>query len=125
MKKNTFSLDSKSGVPYYRQIIQQIEWSIAAGNLDAGDKLPTVRSLAIELKVNPNTVARAYSELEILGVVNTQVGSGTFISEKQIDMSDIERKKKLDELTVDFLNKVQNLGFSREEIIENLSLVKE
>ena len=77
-----FGIDHTSGVPYYRQIIQQVEMAIVDGRLEKGHQLPTVRSLAVELSVNPNTVARAYSEMEIRGIVNTQQGTGTFISGK-------------------------------------------
>src|SRR5215470_2362331 len=79
----SFFLDPANGVPIYRQIIQQIEYAILSGRMIPGDRLPTIRSLAVELKTNPNTIARAYSELEILGILQTQVGSGTYISEKK------------------------------------------
>ncbi len=73
-----FKLDLKSGVPFYKQVILQVEMAIVDGRLENGDQLPTVRSLAVTLKINPNTVARAYNELEIRGIVNTQQGTGTF-----------------------------------------------
>ena len=88
-EKIFFELDQASGIPFYRQIIQQIELSIISGRLKPGSRLPTIRSLAIELKINPNTIAKAYSELEIRGLVITQVGSGTFISSKQPEVDDI------------------------------------
>ena len=78
-----FAIDTKSGVPFYRQIIEQTKFAIASGDLAPGDRLPTVRQLAVDLSVNPNTVIRAYRELEIEGVLNTQQGSGTFVSEKR------------------------------------------
>ncbi|MBN1512276.1 MAG: GntR family transcriptional regulator, partial [Phycisphaerae bacterium] len=59
-----FTIDPKSGVPYYRQIIDQVQFAVADGRLACGDRLPTVRQLAVDLKINPNTVARAYQELE-------------------------------------------------------------
>ncbi len=80
-----FNLDFKSGVPYYKQVILQVEMAIVDGRLRNGDQLPTVRKLAVELKINPNTVARAYNELEIRGIVNTQQGTGTFISDKKLN----------------------------------------
>ena len=67
-----FKLDPKSGVPFYRQIIDQIRYGIAAGHLKVGDQLPTVRGLAVELKVNLNTVNKAYKELEIQNILETQ-----------------------------------------------------
>jgi regulator of protease activity HflC (stomatin/prohibitin superfamily) len=73
----TLNLDLKSGVPFYRQIIDQIKSAIATGRVEPGDRLPTVRQLAVDLSVNPNTVSRAYTELELTGLVETQMGSGS------------------------------------------------
>lgn len=115
-----FILDTVSGVPVYRQIIQQVEYNMSLGNLKAGDKLPTVRSLAVELKINPNTVAKAYNELEIRGLVNTQVGFGTFIADKKIEISEIEKKKKIDMLCSDFILKLNEIGIDKEEAIKVL-----
>src|SRR6266700_1020166 len=78
-----FSLDPQSGVPVYRQIIDQVTGGIAAGALTPGDQLPTVRQLAVDLSINPNTVIRAYRELEIRDVLDTQQGTGTFISQQK------------------------------------------
>lgn len=113
-----FSLDPASGVPYYKQIILQIEMAIADGRLTTGDQLPTVRSLAVNLKINPNTVARAYSELEIRNLVNTQQGTGTFISEKEVTLSDVEREKKLEEMVRTFLSKGRSYGFNGRELMD-------
>ena len=77
-----FGLDLHSGVPVYRQIIDQVMGGIAAA-LAGGDQLPTVRQVAVDLAINPNTVIRAYRELEIRGVLETQQGTGTFISHQQ------------------------------------------
>ncbi len=115
-----FNLDTKSGVPVYRQIIQQIEYNMSIGKLKPGEKLPTVRSLAVELKINPNTVAKAYSELEIRGLVNTQVGFGTFITDKKIEISEIEKKKKIDDICSKFIIELSEIGISKEEIIKVL-----
>ena len=79
-----FRLDLRSGVPVYRQIIDQIMGGMAAGVLHAGDQLPTVRQVAVDLAINPNTVGRAYRELEIRGVLETQQGSGTFIGNQPV-----------------------------------------
>lgn len=76
-----FLLDYSSGVPVYRQIIDQIRFGIASGHLKLGEQLPTVRALAVELKVNLNTVSKAYKELEIKNILETQQGTGTFINE--------------------------------------------
>ena len=75
-----FKLDPKTGTPFYRQIIDQIKFGIAAGNLKTGEQLPTVRALAVELKVNLNTVAKAYRELEIQKILETQQGTGTSVT---------------------------------------------
>jgi GntR family transcriptional regulator len=120
-----FSIDPKSGVPYYRQIILQVEMAIADERLTVGNQLPTVRSLAVDLKINPNTVARAYSELEIRGIVNTQQGTGTFISDKKVELSQVERERILAQLTRDFISKIRVYGFSIDEIITYLGEEKE
>lgn len=113
-----FSLDPKSGVPYYKQIILQVELAIADGRLVTGDQLPTVRSLAVDLQINPNTVGRAYNELEIRGIVNTQQGTGTFISDKEVNLSDVEREQILEEMVLNFLGKARSYGFESEELIK-------
>ena len=115
-----FSLNTKNGVPVYRQIIQQVEYNMSLGKLKSGDRLPTVRSLAVELKINPNTVAKAYNELEIRGLVNTQVGFGTFIANKKIKISEIEKKKKIDEICSKFIIELSDIGVSKEESIKIL-----
>ncbi len=99
-----FTLDPKSGMPFYKQLILQIEMAIADGRLAPGARLPTVRSLAVELQVNPNTVARAYSELEIRQILATQQGTGTFIGNRKVDIPDIERERVLAELVREFIS---------------------
>src|SRR5678815_2700276 len=89
-----FSLDMHSGVPVYRQIIDQVIGGIATGALAAGDQIPTVRQLAVDLAINPNTVIRAYRELEIRGVLETQQGTGTFISHRKTPRDDAERQRR-------------------------------
>ena len=119
-----FTLDPKSGVPFYKQIILKIEMAIADGRLCCGDQLPTVRGLAVDLQINPNTVARAYSELEIRGILLSQQGSGTFISDKKIELTEIERERILAELTRTFITKAASYGFTFSEIIAYLSELK-
>lgn len=119
-----FSLDATNGVPFYKQIILQVEMAIADGRLTTGDQLPTVRSLAVDLQVNPNTVARAYSELEIRGIVNTQQGTGTFISDQKVEISDVERERILAEITRSFVIHAASYGFSLGEISSYLSELK-
>ncbi|NBK26073.1 MAG: GntR family transcriptional regulator [Spirochaetia bacterium] len=119
--KLDFSLDAKSGVPFYKQIILQVEMAIADGRLEKGAQLPTVRSLAVDLSINPNTVARAYAEMEIRNIVVTQQGSGTFISDKKVSIDAIERERILSQISKEFLTKAASYGFSLEEILQNIS----
>ena len=120
-KKLEFNLDPKSGVPYYKQIILQVEMAIADGRLIKGEQLPTVRSLAVDLRINPNTVARAYNEMEIRGIVMTQQGTGTFISEKEIKLDEVERERILAGLTRTFISKAGSYGFTLGEVIVYLT----
>jgi GntR family transcriptional regulator len=115
-----FVLDPKTGIPFYRQIIDQIKYGIASGNLKAGEQLPTVRALAVELKVNLNTITKAYKELEIQNILETQQGSGTFIGKNNISIPAKERIKKLDSICNEFLTIAFSYGFSIEEIISEL-----
>jgi GntR family transcriptional regulator len=115
-----FNLDPKTGVPFYRQIIDQIKFGIAKGNLNVGEQLPTVRSLAVDLKVNLNTVAKAYKELEILSILETQQGTGTFISTSDIQVSDTELKKKLQDICDEFSSIAFSYGFSLDAVINEL-----
>jgi len=110
-------LDVTGGVPFYRQIILQIEMAIADGRLQTGKQLPTVRGLAVDLQINPNTVARAYNELEIRGIVNTRQGTGTFISEKTIELTDVEREQVLGCLVQSFLASASSYGFAVDDIL--------
>lgn len=118
--KLEFSLDPKSGVPFYKQIIHQVEMAIANGRLAKDEQLPTVRSLAVDLRINPNTVARAYSELEIRGIVTTQQGTGTFINTQDIEISKAERERILMEITRPFVIKAGSYGITLREIIDYL-----
>jgi len=113
-----FSLDPLNGTPIYRQIIQQIEYAILSGRMKNGDKLPTIRSLAVDLKTNPNTIARAYSELEIRGVLETQVGSGTYISDKKPVMEDDSLNRKIREVIRRFVQELRDLGVENKEMIK-------
>jgi GntR family transcriptional regulator len=115
-----FKLDPKTGTPFYRQIIDQIKFGIAAGNLKTGEQLPTVRSLAVDLKVNLNTVAKAYKELEIQRILETQQGTGTFISTIKIQVSDQERTAKLKDICNEFSSIAFSYGFTTDDIINQL-----
>ena len=113
-------LDLKSGVPFYRQIIDQVKSAMATGRLEPGNRLPTVRQLAVDLSVNPNTVSRAYTELELTGLVDTHMGSGTFVGQKKVEQDDVERRRILDEICQEFLSRASSHGFILDDILENL-----
>src|SRR6267154_979768 len=98
-----FRLDLASGVPVYRQIIDQVLGGMAAGTLAPGTQLPTVRQVAVDLSINPNTVVRAYRELEIRGVLETQQGTGTFISNQKVKRDDVERQRRLSQLAGEYV----------------------
>ncbi|MDR1201649.1 MAG: GntR family transcriptional regulator [Tannerellaceae bacterium] len=115
-----FLLDYSVGVPIYRQIIDQIRFGIASGQLKLGEQLPTVRALAVELKVNLNTVSKAYKELEIKNILETQQGSGTFISKTEQVVLETEREDKLKEICLQFSSVAFNYGFSLDEIVREL-----
>lgn len=116
----SFLLDIKSGIPFYRQIIDQVKTAIATGMLEPGYKLPTVRQLAVELSINPNTVSRAYTELELTGLVETQMGSGTFISQREVEQDYLERRRMLDQICQELLSRASSYGFTLDDIITNL-----
>ena len=113
-------LDLKSGVPFYRQIIDQVKSAIALGQLEPGDRLPTVRQLAVDLSVNPNTVSRAYTELELTGLVETHMGSGTFVGHRKVEQDEVERRRILDQISQEFLSRASSHGFTLDDILENL-----
>jgi GntR family transcriptional regulator len=115
-----FKLDLRNGVPVYRQIIDQVRGGIAAGTLAAGDQLPTVRQLAVDLAINPNTVLRAYRELELGGTLETHQGSGTFISNKKIVRNNAERERQLVQLAGEFAARAGAAGFTVEELLDRL-----
>lgn len=115
-----FRLDLHSGMPVYRQIIDQVRVGIASGALTAGDQLPTVRQLAVDLAINPNTVLRAYRELEFGGLLETQQGTGTFITQKKVKRDDAERARQLSQLAGEFLSRAGAAGFTVEELMEQL-----
>ena len=120
----TFKLDPKSGVPVYRQIQDLIRYGIASGLLNAGEQLPTVRALAVELSVNPNTVIKAYSELEREGVLTTEQGSGTFVAaQPPTALSEENRRAKLQSLCLEFLGQAARYGFSSEDVLRAIQAI--
>jgi GntR family transcriptional regulator len=113
-------IDIKSGVPFYRQIIEQVKFAIARGDLQTGDQLPTVRQLAVDLSINPNTVIRAYRELEIEGILDTHQGSGTFVGQEMPKIDDLERQRMLDQILTELLARAAGYGFSLHDVLEGL-----
>jgi len=120
-----FSLNQADGAPIYRQIIQQIEYAILSGRMRPGDRLPTIRSLAVELKTNPNTIAKAYGELEIRGILATQVGSGTYIADKKPVIEDDSLDRKIHELVGRFVRDMRDLGVEKRELTRVLADFRE
>jgi GntR family transcriptional regulator len=119
------AIDNKSGVPFYRQIIEQVKFAVARGDLGPGDRLPTVRQLAVDLSINPNTVIRAYRELEIEGMLDTQQGSGTFVGDRRPDVDQLERQRMLNQIVTDMLARGASYGFTLDDVLLGLKQRKE
>ena len=115
-----FMLDLHTGVPVYRQLIDQVRVGIASGSLTEGDQLPTVRQLAVDLAINPNTVMRAYRELELGGLLETHQGTGTFISDRKPEKRSVERERQLSQMAGEFAARAGAAGFTLEELIDRM-----
>src|ERR1035437_7885705 len=115
-----FAIDLHSGMPVYRQLIDQVRSGIASGTLSAGDQLPTVRQLAVDLAINPNTVMRAYRELEFGGLLETHQGTGTFITKKKLEKNSAERERQLGQMAGEFAARAGAAGFTLEDLIDRL-----
>ncbi len=109
-----------SSVPIYRQIADQIRQAVASEKLNVGDSLPSVRALAGELLVNPNTIAKAYSALVRDGVLESQQGRGYFVAERREIFTRKERQRRLEEVMDPFLAEALTLGFEPEQIVEQI-----
>jgi GntR family transcriptional regulator len=120
-----FHLDMHSGVPVYRQIVDQARGAVAAGSLSPGDQLPTVRQLAVDLEINPNTVVRAYRELEYDGLIETHQGTGTFISGQKLHRPADERQRQLEQIASDVIARAGAAGFTIRELIDQLRSASE
>ena len=116
-----FKLDLKSGVPFHRQIVDQIRYGIASDRLMPGEQLPTVREMAVNLQINPNTVRKAYSELEILGILDTQQGTGTFVSDQQVEIGEAEKQRMLGQICDELVARGHQYGFTLKEIVTHLN----
>jgi GntR family transcriptional regulator len=115
-----FRLDAHSGVPVYRQLIDQVQAAIASGTLSMGVQLPTVRQVAVDLAINPNTVLRAYREMEIRGLLDTEQGTGTFISDRKVEYSKDERDRILAQLAGEFVSRAGAAGFTLKQLMKAL-----
>lgn len=115
-----FRLDLQTGVPAYRQIIDQVRGALASGVLSTGDQLPTVRQLAVDLALNPNTIVRAYKELELGGLLETHQGTGTFISAQQLPQAQAERDRQLAQIVSDAVARAGAAGFTIDDLMQQL-----
>lgn len=115
-----FRLDAHSGVPVYRQLIDQVQAAVATGALRVGDQLPTVRRVAVDLSINPNTVSRAYREMELRGILDTQQGTGTFVANNPVETTPEERLRQLAQLATEFVARAGSAGFTVRDLLEAL-----
>jgi GntR family transcriptional regulator len=115
-----YQCDPTSRVPIYRQLVEQVRQAVARGRLRPGTRLPSVRVLSRELVVNPNTVARAYTELEREGVLNTRPGLGVFVAEPLAELSVAARRERLVTALDQFLTEAVHLGFNAEEVLSTV-----
>jgi GntR family transcriptional regulator len=114
------SINQSDGTPMYFQLVRQVKHLIATGRMGPGDELPSVRVLAQQLLVNPNTVVRAYRELESAGLIFTKRGSGCYVAERPVPYSDAECRRILSERIDALVAESRNLGFKLERVIELL-----
>jgi GntR family transcriptional regulator len=117
-----FKLDKKSPVPFYRQIVDMVLAGISSGAIEPGDRLPTIRDMAVTLEINPNTVVKAYSQLEMMGMLDMQQGTGAFARAKTgAAVPAAEKKRTIAALCSDFVGRAQLLNISTKELIERLT----
>ena len=111
-----FTIDYKSRVPIYRQLVDRVEYLAARGLLSPGSQLPSVRALAVELSINPNTIAKAYSELEAKGVIYSVPGRGSFVSDNTDTLRQETLKRLADKLRA-LAEEIRSLGMSKGDFI--------
>jgi GntR family transcriptional regulator len=111
-----FQIDPTSRLPIYRQLTRQLREAVARGRVRPDERLPSVRDLSRTLVINPNTVARVYTELEREGVINTRPGLGVFVAHPKAELTRKARKERLDEMLDHFLTEAVHLGFSSDEV---------
>jgi GntR family transcriptional regulator len=114
-------ISANDGVPIYLQIVQQVKYLVAAGRLTSGEELPPIRVLAEQLLVNPNTVARAYRELEVVGIVTKRRTAGTYVSDVGSPLAKRERVKILTERIDALLAEARQMNIDLDEVIELIS----
>jgi GntR family transcriptional regulator len=108
------------GTPIYRQIMNQVKYLVSSGRLKPGDELPPIRTLAQQLVINPNTVARAYRELESLGLLNSRQGSGTRVAEGGSPLAQKEKERILADRVDALLAEAAHLGFGLEDVLKRV-----
>lgn len=113
-----FHIDPSSGTPIYRQIVDQVRQAVASGVLRPGDKLPSVRELAVELAVNPNTIAKAYQELEREGAIETPRGKGSFVADQPPQRSEAERLREFGETVDRLVAEAYRLQIPAEQVVQ-------
>ena len=112
------SINLTDGVPIYRQIVNQVKYLVASGLLQPGEELPPIRTLALQLKVTPNTIVKAYGDLEIAGVVQKRQGSGTFVSEGRPQQVALRERRRVIEQRIDaLLAEAHQLNFTADDIL--------
>lgn len=111
------SINLADGVPIYRQIVNQVKYMIASGLLQPGEELPPIRTLALQLKVTPNTIVKAYGDLEIAGVIHKRQGSGTFVSDRRPQLALRERRRVIERRIDALLAEAHQLNFTADEIL--------
>jgi GntR family transcriptional regulator len=112
------TINLTDGVPIYRQIVNQVKYLVASGLLQPGEELPPIRTLALQLRVTPNTIVKAYGDLEVAGVVHKRRGSGTFVSEGRPQQVALRERRRLIEQRIDgLLAEAHQLNFTAEEIL--------
>jgi GntR family transcriptional regulator len=111
------SINVTDGVPIYRQIVNQVKYLVASGLIRPGEELPPIRTLALQLKVTPNTIVKAYGDLEIAGVIHKRRGSGTFVSEVRPQVGLRERRRVIEQRIDALLAEAHQLNFSADEIL--------
>jgi len=111
------TINLTDGVPIYRQIVNQVKYLVASGLIQPGEELPPIRTLAMQLKVTPNTIVKAYGELEIAGVIHKRQGSGSFVSDTRPQLALRERRRVIEQRIDALLAEAHQLNFSADEIV--------